>query len=126
MTKRNMKAALGNSLKAEEEAVRSRFEKAESVWRDRSPEPTEVPEEKPEPKVTRVVRDSFSLPADDYDLISAIKDRCLGLSVNITKSEAIRAGLHALQQLSDTELLSVIQELEKVKTGRPTRKHKDH
>jgi hypothetical protein len=115
-----MKAALGDSLKAEEAAVRNRFEKAESVLGTSGT--TEVPEEKLEREVTRVVRDSFSLPADDYELISAIKDRCLGLSVSITKSEAIRAGLHALQQLSDKELLSVVGELEKVKTGRPTRK----
>ena len=119
-----MKAALGDSLKAEEAAVRNRFEKAESVLDDGASRTTEVPEEKHSMEVTRVVRDSFSLPANDYELISAIKDRCLGLSVSITKSEAIRAGLHALQQLSDKELLLVVRELEKVKTGRPTRKRK--
>lgn len=125
MTKRNMKAALGKSLKAEEAAVISRFERAERVLGDGSSQASVIPEEPPKPKVARVVRDSFSLPADDYDLISTVKTRCLGLSASVTKSEVIRAGLHALQQLSDPDLLLVVEGLEKVKTGRPTKKGKD-
>lgn len=111
-----MKAALGASLKAEEEAVKTRFEKAEKIWGEHSEEVSKKQQsEKPE----RVVRDSFTLPSDDYALIQALKQRCLGCGVNITKSEAIRAGLHALKKLSDEEVLEVVEGLTKVKTGRP-------
>lgn len=130
MTKKNMKSALASSLKAEGEAVRSRFEKAESLLENKSnqvanPSTDEQPQGKdappPAPK-ERVIRDSFTLPSGDYELIATIRQRCLKLAVNATKSEVIRAGLHILESLSDEELVQVIERLEKVKTGRPAEK----
>ncbi|MHC5719383.1 MAG: hypothetical protein ACYTX0_46875, partial [Nostoc sp.] len=67
----------------------------------------------------KVIRDSFTLPSGDYELIATIRQRCLKSAVNATKSEVIRAGLHILQSLSDKELIRAIESLEKVKTGRP-------
>jgi hypothetical protein len=128
-----MKSALSASLKAEDEAVKSRFEKAESLLGERiqpndSPSdspllstPT-MPDVKELPKKERVIRDSFTLPSGDYDLIAAIRQRCLGSAVNVTKSEVIRAGLHALIEMPEEDLLKLVSNLEKVKTGRPTEK----
>ena len=125
MAKKNMKdalgASLGKSLKAEEDAVKSRFDKAEQVFS--SPDSTsQTSQEPPQETKKRVVRDTFTLPTEDYELIAAIKKRCLNCGVNVTKSEAIRAGLHALNDLSDEELLNVVKSLAKVKTGRPNKK----
>ncbi|NEP56370.1 MAG: hypothetical protein F6K31_05010 [Symploca sp. SIO2G7] len=111
-------ASLGKSLKAEEDAVKSRFDKAEQVFSSLNSTPQEQPQE---PK-KRVVRDTFTLPTDDYELIAVIKERCLNCGVNVTKSEAIRAGLHALNELTDEKLLNVVKNLTKVKTGRPSKK----
>jgi hypothetical protein len=130
MTKKSMKSALANSLRAEDEAVRSRFEKAESLLEDKSSQVAEHPTDKqqqgkdtlPPSKKEKVIRDSFTLPSGDYELISAIRQRCLKSAVNATKSEVIRAGLHILESLSDEELVQVIKRLEKVKTGRPSEK----
>lgn len=127
-----MKSALASSLKAEDEAVRSRFEKAESLLEkksnpvaDQSTDKQQQGKEKditpPAPK-EKVIRDSFTLPSGDYELITIIRQRCLKSAVNATKSEVIRAGLHILESLSDEELIQVIKRLEKVKTGRPVEK----
>lgn len=133
MTRKSMKSALSASLKAEDEAVKSRFEKAESLLAERIPSssspvnpplpsPPVVPDIKEQPKKERVIRDSFTLPSRDYELIAAIRQRCLGSAVNVTKSEVIRAGLHALIEMPEEDLLRLVGTLEKVKTGRPTEK----
>lgn len=119
MRNRSMKSALASSLQTEEAAVKDRFEVAEETLEkgsllSRKDEPA------PEPAlpVERVVRDSFTLPQSDYDLISLARERCLGQGVNVTKSEVIRAGLQVLRDLGDEELLRVVGGLVKVKTGR--------
>ena len=125
-----MKSALASSLKAEDEAVRSRFEKAESLLESKSRQVADQPMDEQQqgkdapPLKEKVIRDSFTLPSRDYELIATIRQRCLKLAVNATKSEVIRAGLHILESLSDEELVQVIERLEKVKTGRPIEKSK--
>lgn len=116
MAKRDMKAALGASLKAEETAVKNRFDKAEAAF-SRKPAATPSRQESSESKV---IRDSFTMPEDDYNLIAGIRSRCLKAGVTVNKSEVIRAGLNALNEMSDKELLEIIERLAKVKTGRPS------
>jgi len=130
MTKKSIKSALSSSLKAEDEAVRNRFEKAESLLEEKNKQVSapaideQQPSQDTPPPASRekVIRDSFTLPGRDYELIATIRQRCLKSAVNATKSEVIRAGLHILDSLSDEELIQVINRLEKVKTGRPTEK----
>jgi hypothetical protein len=69
--------------------------------------------------VTKVVRDSFTMPVVDYILIGALKKRCIGLGFAIKKSELLRAGLHVLGRISDENLAQVVAAVESVKTGRP-------
>jgi hypothetical protein len=116
MPKRDMKAALGASIKAEERAIKNRFEKADAVF---SRKPAVAASSRETGSDSRVIRDSFTMPEDDYNLIARIRSRCLKAGVTVSKSEAIRAGLNALSRMSDKELLSVIDLLAKVKTGRP-------
>lgn len=108
---KSMKGALGRSLKTEEKALEARFEKADALF-EAKPHPRPVAPE-------RVIRDSFTLPSVDYQLISELRTRCLRSATNATKSEIIRAGLHALEQMPNEELLNIILKLPKVKTGRP-------
>jgi hypothetical protein len=129
MVKKDMKTALTSSLKAEDEAVRSRFEKAENLLDNKALEPAnyskdELQHEKQQPTVQKekVIRDSFTLPSGDYELIAEIRQRCLNSALNATKSEVIRAGLHILMSLSDDDLVNAIENLEKIKTGRPAGK----
>ena len=122
MVKRNIKSALASSLKAEDEAVHSRFEKAESLLESKDTQVDSSTDALPPTPKEKVIRDSFTLPSKDYELIATIRQRCLKLAVNATKSEVIRAGLHILESLSDEELVIVMERLEKVKTGRPSEK----
>lgn len=71
---------------------------------------------------TRVVRDSFSMPADDYALIDELRDACLQQGVAMNKGEILRAGLLALSGMSDRALKRAAGKVVKVKTGRPKEK----
>ncbi len=70
-------------------------------------------------KRPKLVRDSFTMPEDDYTKIKALKSRCLKLGLEAKKSELLRAGLLALETLKDTDFKSIITTIEKIKTGRP-------
>ncbi len=107
--KKDMKKALGDSLKSEEEAIQNRFEKADNVLSI----PTATP------KAEKVIRDTFSFPEIDYQLIGKIKALLLSNGVAATKSEIIRAGLNVLDKMSVEELKGIFGNLQKVKTGRP-------
>ena len=72
-------------------------------------------------KKIKMVRDSFTMPENDYAQIAAIKDRCLKSSVSVKKSEVLRAALKCLSGLSDLELTKAITDLDIIKTGRPAK-----
>lgn len=125
MAKKSMKAALSSSLKEENKTVKTRFEKAESLLAGQEIKEGDLESatnDKESGERKRVVRDSFTLPTEDYELIALLKQRCLDAAYSATKSEVIRAGLHALNEMSDQELIQVFSELTKVKTGRPSNK----
>lgn len=67
----------------------------------------------------KLVRDSFTMPRDDFDLVGKLKERALGFKRPVKKSELLRAGLHALQGLPDAKLKSVLDGLTPLKAGRP-------
>jgi len=67
----------------------------------------------------KLVRDSFTMPASDFALIHALKERTLDFRRPTRKSELLRAGLHALAALNDVRLRSVLDGLAPVKSGRP-------
>ncbi len=119
MAKKDMKSALKNSLSVEEKSVQDRFEKAETLFGDNKMEGLS-----PEIKIRReekikVVRDSFTMPQTDYELITALKKRSLESGIQTTKSEILRAGLSALNQMTEVEFVRKIEAVEKIKTGRP-------
>ena len=68
---------------------------------------------------TKVIRDSFSFPEQDYLKISELKKTCLAAGIHVKKGEILRAGLHLLTKLSLAELKQAVKQVEKVQTGRP-------
>lgn len=70
----------------------------------------------------KVVRDSFTMPQNEYQKIAEIKETCLKAGLPVKKSEVLRAGLKALADLKTTQLRRALAEVEKIKTGRP-KKH---
>lgn len=75
--------------------------------------------EKPAKVKQKLVRDGFTMPANDFALIDTLKDRLLNARRPTKKSELLRAGLHALAALSADKLLATVNALEPLKTGRP-------
>ncbi len=79
---------------------------------------------KNEPKMTKkpkVMRDSFTMPQDEYLKIAEIKASCLKCGLQVKKSEVLRAGLIALSALSEAQLKLALNSLDKIKTGRPNK-----
>ncbi len=75
---------------------------------------------KRKPVKAKVIRDSFSFPEHDYLKISELKKACLAEGIHVKKGELLRAGLQLLIKLSPAELKQAIEQVEKVKTGRPS------
>lgn len=67
----------------------------------------------------KVIRDSFSFPQQDHHKITELKKICLAAGVHVKKGEILRAGLNLLTSLSLAELLVAVENVDRVKTGRP-------
>ena len=81
--------------------------------------PATVSIKKRKPAKTKVIRDSFSFPEQDYVKISELKKACLAAGMHVKKGEILRAGLLMLTKLSLTELIQTLELVEKIQTGRP-------
>lgn len=67
----------------------------------------------------KLVRDSFTIPAREYEAIDKLKQRYLEAGLHMKKSEILRAGLLALSSMSRDELADVADRVERIKPGRP-------
>jgi hypothetical protein len=122
MAKRDMKKKLGDSIKAEEDAFKDRFERAEAAL-GRQPSAGKAKEkDNGATKIDKVIRDSFTMPASDYESITRIKQRAMKAGIGTNKSEILRAGLAALDTMPEKEFLKLFKGLPKVKPGRPAGK----
>lgn len=80
-----------------------------------------APEKSKKDRKDKLVRDSFKFPTAEYLAFDDLKARCLKQGHAVKKSELVRAGLLVLQALSNEDLLTKIQQVEKLKTGRPAK-----
>jgi hypothetical protein len=71
----------------------------------------------------KLVRDSFTMPREDFERIARMKSRAIDLKRPAKKSELLRAGLQVLERLDDVSLLAVLNDLRPIKTGRPKKRH---
>lgn len=72
-------------------------------------------------KKPKLIRDSFTIPKDEYAVIDALKLRAGQLSSSTKKSELIRAGIKALAAMEDGAFLGALQQVPVIKTGRPAK-----
>ena len=68
----------------------------------------------------KLVRDSFTIPKREYEVLAALKGRLVKLARPTKKSELLRAGIASLAGLSDAKLLEAVEAVPALKTGRPT------
>lgn len=78
--------------------------------------PAELPDKD---KKVRMVRDSLSIPKNEYAVLAELKLRAGKLAVPVKKTELIRAGIKALAALPDSSFLRAIRAVPSLKTGRP-------
>lgn len=90
-----------NKVKATEQVLKQ--EKAEKV------------------KKSKLIRDSFTFPKDEYEQLNEIKSRLLKLGLGSKKTEIIRAAIRNFMQLTDPQLLNAMAQIPSIKTGRPTK-----
>jgi hypothetical protein len=113
VAKVKMKAA-----KPDQDAVKSKPAAAEKSEAKESGKSESRSKKAARPKA-KLVRDSFTMPQDDYALIARLKDRALMFKRHTKKSELLRAGLHTLQALSAADLRRTLDQLAPLKPGRP-------
>ena len=68
----------------------------------------------------KLVRDSFTIPKNEYAALGALKQRAMRLMRSAKKSELLRAGIRALSTMTDRSFLSALDAVPSLKTGRPT------
>ena len=81
-----------------------------------APAVAEVKSRKP-----KLVRDSFTVPKDEYAAIDGLKLRAAQQGHVVKKSELLRAGLKLLAGLDEPQLLAALKAVPSIKTGRPAK-----
>lgn len=118
--KPSMKDALKASVKTEMTSkaatLDKRFAAAEALTATHSDagQGAKKPESAAAPKV---VRDTFSMPEDDFQLLEKLRSRARKMDLDTNKSELVRAGLRLLADLDDTRLEGLIRNVDKLKPG---------
>ena len=74
-------------------------------------------------KKPKLVRDSFTIPKAEYEVLAELKQRADKLTRPAKKSELLRAGIKILAALSDAALLTALAQVPTIKTGRPASKN---
>jgi hypothetical protein len=70
-------------------------------------------------KKPKLVRDSFTMPEDEYAALGEMKKACLRAGVAVKKSELLRAAVSMLRRMDMAELQRELDSLTPVKAGRP-------
>ena len=67
----------------------------------------------------QLVRDSFTIPKNEYHAMDQLKKRAMGLEHEVRKGELLRAGIQALAAMNDKAFLAALKAVPTLKTGRP-------
>lgn len=67
----------------------------------------------------KLVRDSFTMPEQEYAVLGQVKKACLKAGFEIKKSELLRIGVALISQIDLATLQNVLSALPQLKTGRP-------
>lgn len=81
--------------------------------------PTKPVDKAEKPKKVKLVRDSFTVPKNELNVLDDLKLRALSLKVAVKKSELLRAGIKALAAMTDATFLAALKAVPALKTGRP-------
>jgi len=82
-------------------------------------EPAEKKKDRHKAKKPKLVRDSFTMPEDEYAVLGEMKKTCLKAGVAVKKSELLRVAVSLLRKMDMGELQQALDALTPVKAGRP-------
>jgi hypothetical protein len=74
------------------------------------------------PKKPKLVRDSFTLPQADHDLIKQCKKIALAAGRETKKSEVLRAAIQSFAALNSAQQMAAYGKLQAIAVGRPKAK----
>lgn len=70
-------------------------------------------------KKPKLVRDSFTMPETEYQVLADVKKACLKNGVAVKKSELLRVGVALIRNLDVASLTAAVAALPPLKAGRP-------
>lgn len=70
-------------------------------------------------KKSKLVRDSFTIPKNEFLALQQLKNRAIALASPAKKGELLRAGLQALTHMADAAFIAALAAIPALKTGRP-------
>jgi hypothetical protein len=116
-----------NELKTQQEAAAGKDKKSgkpDEAPAAKKAKPAAPPQTKPEPakakpKKAKLVRDSFTMPENEYQIIGEIKKACIEAGFSIKKSELLRVGVALLQKMTPAQIQESLADLPALKAGRP-------
>jgi hypothetical protein len=82
-------------------------------------EPPEKKKDKHKAKKPKLVRDSFTMPEEEYAALGEMKKACLKAGIAVKKSELLRAAVAVLHRMDMLQLQQALDGLTPVKAGRP-------
>ena len=74
---------------------------------------------KPKVKKPKLVRDSFAMPENEYEVLRDMKKACMKAGIEIKKSELLRVGVALLKKQAPADIQGTLSELMPLKAGRP-------
>lgn len=82
-------------------------------------EVAEQKKDKHKAKKPKLVRDSFTMPEEEYAALGEMKKACSKAGVAVKKSELLRVAVSLLRKMDTMELQRALDGLAPVKAGRP-------
>lgn len=116
------KAATKPVAKPAVQATAKPTTKAAAKPASKAAEKMDAPAVAAKPAKVKVVRDSFTIPSDEYAVLGKLKQRALTAAHHAKKSELLRAGIKLLASLDDAALVRALMTVPAIKTGRPKAK----
>ena len=119
MTKKDFKANLGASIKAQDAADKDRFGKADSVISNLNAAGDKQRQAvQPTPSKTLVVRHTFSMSESDYTMLDTLRRGAEAKGMRLTASDIFRIGIYAIRDYSADEVIAAVDKLERLRPGR--------
>jgi len=73
------------------------------------------------PKKQKLVRDSFTMPEQEYEALAEMKKNCIKAGVSVKKSELLRVAVSLLRKMDVRQVQQALTGLTPVKAGRPSK-----